>query len=127
MCVAKSLEANVRILSHPLIMSHRFTDALNGDTKWGQGYAVDIQVWFFFKMADWLISQMVFSEAVNHTLLSYSCSYEYYPRCAILYCHLTEHKNYTPLEWLQFVIFIFCVASVFYSQTTVHLLTSNKQ
>lgn len=36
MCVAKRLEANMHILSNPLIMSHRFTDALNGDTKWGQ-------------------------------------------------------------------------------------------
>lgn len=59
-----------------------------------------------FKMADWLISQMVFSEAVNHMLLSYSCSYEYYPCCAILCCHITEYNKYIPLKWQQLVILI---------------------
>jgi len=91
------LEARMRILSHPLIVSHRFTDVLNGDTKWGQGYTVDIQDWYF-QNGHWLISQMGFSEAVNHMLLSYSCSYEYHPHCAILCCHLTELKNDIPLK-----------------------------
>lgn len=109
MCIAKGLEANVCILSHPLIMSHRFTDALNGDTKWGQGYAADLSD--FFKMADRI--------SKSHTLIVFMFIWILSPLCISLLLPHRAQELYT--YWITTGFFFVCVASVFKASLTVNI------
>lgn len=95
MCVAKSLEARMHILSHPLIMSHRFTDVLNGDTKWGQGYTVDIQDWYFQNGRLTHQSDGFLRSSKSHVLIVFMCIWILPQLCNSLLPPYREQELYT--------------------------------